>query len=117
MYAGISASADPLQTEFSLPAASIQSSSINQVSSWRTSTSIYIHITIQGVYLNFFSGIVQGAIYAEPSVEAAQQQPPSTSDTTHTVSAGESEDYSYSKMSFLFSGTLFFITKELINSI
>ncbi|XP_060724310.1 RNA-binding protein 5 isoform X3 [Tachysurus vachellii] len=63
---GMGASAEPLQTEFSLPAASIQSSSINQ-----------------------------GAIYAEPSVEAAQQQPPSTSDTTHTVPAGESEDYSY----------------------
>ncbi|XP_058258832.1 RNA-binding protein 10 isoform X1 [Hemibagrus wyckioides] len=64
---GMGAPAEPMQTDFSVPAASLQSSSINQ-----------------------------GAMYAEASVKATQQQTASTSDTVHTGSTGESEDFSYS---------------------
>lgn len=49
-----------------------------------------------------FSDIVQGAMYAEASVEAAQQQTASASDTAHTGTAGASDDYSYSKIPFIF---------------
>ncbi|XP_026785462.2 RNA-binding protein 6 isoform X1 [Pangasianodon hypophthalmus] len=63
---GMGAPADPVHTDSSLAAASLQGSGINQ-----------------------------GAVYAEPSVEATEQQIASSSDPAHTGSAGGSEDYSY----------------------
>lgn len=98
MYVGVGAPADPMHTESSLASASLQGSSVNQVSSWHAPKSACIHI-IKGRGVNgiLFSGIFQSPVFSEAPVEATQKQTASSTDATHTSSAGGSEDFGYGK--------------------